>query len=499
MTDLASLGAVLLLASLAAWWSYFRWERLDNRAWPLAACRAAALAVVGLLLLDLSCGIRPSSNSPLVLLDGSLSMAAAGGQWRTARDSAQQWGTVRTFGDERTGDSMPDRGASRLGPALAAAVVEGRAIVVVTDGEVDDAAALPSDLLASADTRVFPRRLVPDIGILALTTPERASLDDTLDVDITAGRWGGAPDTARLTLSSDRPLLVRTIHFQGSDRQEIRFRVPARLLGAGDRLLRATIRSDPDLEPGDDERWALVHVAATPGIVVVAAPPDWDSRQLIRTLRDVSDLPVHAFVRMGARWWTADALAAVSEASVLQAARHADVLVTAGDPGPDLERSAARARWRWPGSAAGPTPLPGDWYVSTGVPSPLSGAWAGIPVDSLPPLVEVSPLATVAGDWIGLTAQKGRRGAERPVIVGRTAGERRQLVVAGDGFWRWAFAGGASEEAYRGLIAAAMTWLLGASDPRVGAARPIHSVVARGAPMEFEWTARRVPSALAVS
>ncbi|MGH7532880.1 MAG: hypothetical protein ACREL4_06290, partial [Gemmatimonadales bacterium] len=483
MTDLASFGAVLLLAGLAAWWSYFRWERLDRRALPLAACRAVALATVGLLVLDLSCGIRPSSNAPLVLLDGSLSMSAAGGQWLAARDSARRWGAVRTFGDERLEDSVPDRGASRLGPALAAAVGEGRAIVVLTDGEVDDAAALPSDLLASASIRVFPRRIVPDIGILALTVPERASLDDTVEVDVTVGRWGGAPDSGQLTLAAGRSVATRAIHFGVSDRQEVRFRVPARQLGAGDRLLRATVRPGRDEEPGNDERWALVHVAATPGIVVVAAPPDWDSRQLIRTLRDVSDLPVHAFVRMGARWWTADALAPVSAAAVLQAARHADVLVTTGDPGPDLDRTATRARWRWPGSAAGPTPLPGDWYVSAGGPSALSGVWTGIPVDSLPPLVEVSPVATVAGDWIGLAARKGRRGAEHPIIVGRTLGGRRELVVAGDGFWRWAFAGGTSEEAYRGLIASATAWLLGATDPRTGAARPVHSVVARGVPM----------------
>lgn len=499
MTDLGALAAVLLLSVAAAVWSYHRWERLGRRGWPLAACRAAALTALGVLLLDLSCGIRPASRAPLVLLDGSLSMAAAGGQWSVARDSAQRWGTVRAFGDARTDDPMPDRGTSQLGPALAAAVGTGRPIVVVTDGEVDDAAELPADLLASASIRVFPRRQLPDIAVMALTAPERASLDDTLDVSVTLGRWGAAPDSVRLTLAADRPIAARTIHFGGSEQREVRFRVPARQLGAGDPLLRATVRSGVDPGSGDDERWALVHVATTPGIVVLAAPPDWDSRQLVRTLRDVSDLPVRAFVRMGTRWWTADALAPVRESEVREAARKADLLVVRGDPGPAFDRSAARARWHWPSGTTGAPPLPGDWYVSSAAPSPLAGAWTAIPVDSLPPLVEVEPIEPVAGDWIGLTARKGRRGEDRPVIVGRTSGGRRELLVVGDGFWRWAFSGGASEEVYRGLVASATAWSLGATDLRNGAARPVQRVVSRGVPVTFEWTAPDRPTPLAVT
>ncbi|MGB7211756.1 MAG: hypothetical protein WBC97_03940 [Gemmatimonadales bacterium] len=499
MTDLTALAAVLLLASTAAVWSYYRWERLGRRAWPLAACRAVALSAVGVLLLDLSCGIHPASSAPLVLLDGSLSMAASGGPWQVARDSAQRWGTVQTFGDVRVDDPMPDRGASRLGPALVAAVATGRPIVVVTDGEIDDAAELPVALLGSASIRVFSRRTVPDVAVLALAAPERASLGDTLDVDVIVGRWGGAPDSVQLTLAADRPIATRTIRFGGADRREVRFRVPARQLGAGDPLVRATVRSTADSEPGDDERWALVHVAATPGIVVVAAPPDWGSRQLVRTLGDVSDLPVRAFVRMGARWWTADALKPVSESAVLQAARQADLLVTTGDPGPVFARSQARARWRWPSGADGSPPLPGDWYVSAAAPSPLAGAWTAIPVDSLPPLVEVDPMVPAAGQWVGLSARNRRQGTDRAVILGRESDGRRELQMAGSGFWRWAFSGGTSEEAYRGLVASAAAWLLGATDPRTGAARPVERVVSRGVPITFEWTAHGIPVSLVIT
>lgn len=427
-------------------------------------------------------------------------MAAAGGPWRAARDSARRWGTVQMFGDDADlRDSMPDRGASRLEPALAAAAVAGRRVLVVSDGEVDDAATLPADLLSGATIRVLPRRVVPDVAVTELAAPERSALGDTLDVDVTVGRWGGAPDSAQVSLVADRPLATRAVRFGGADRRQAHFRVPARLLGAGDHLLRAAVRSAADSEPRDDERWALVHVAETPGLVVVAAPPDWDSRQLIRTLHDVSDLPVRGFVRLGGRWWTADRLTPVSEASVRQAARRADLLVIKGDPGPDFDRTSARARWRWPGGASGSPPLPGDWYVSVAGPSPIGGTWTTTDMDSLPPLVEITPTEPTAADWVGLVARNGRRGGERPVILGQVVGGRRELRVAGDGLWRWAFAGGASEAAYRDLIASATAWLLGAADPRLGEARPVRAVVSRGVPLEFEWTARGTPMPLAIS
>ncbi len=49
---------------------------------------------------------------PLVLLDASLSLAAPGGRWREARDSAARWGDVRRFGDERGSDRHASRPAA---------------------------------------------------------------------------------------------------------------------------------------------------------------------------------------------------------------------------------------------------------------------------------------------------------------------------------------------------------------------------------------------------
>src|SRR4051794_11885071 len=92
---------VALLAIALASLTYLRLERLRTWVWVPLVCRAVAWTTLGLLLVDLSCPTRGASLRPLVLLDASLSMGAAGGQWTAARDSALRWGEVRTFGDER--------------------------------------------------------------------------------------------------------------------------------------------------------------------------------------------------------------------------------------------------------------------------------------------------------------------------------------------------------------------------------------------------------------
>src|SRR4026209_1489395 len=118
---------VLLGAALAAF-TYLYLERLGRRGLVPLICRAIAWSALGLLLLNLSCPVASPSRRPLVLLDGSLSLAAAGGRWREARDSAARWGDVRLFGDERSGtDTLPDRGRSLLAPALRAASAAGPA------------------------------------------------------------------------------------------------------------------------------------------------------------------------------------------------------------------------------------------------------------------------------------------------------------------------------------------------------------------------------------
>src|SRR5687768_575860 len=112
--------------ALAAF-TYLRLERLGRRSVVPLLCRAVAWTALGLLLLNLGCPVGVPPDRALVLLDGSLSMGAAGRQWREAREAAAALGEVRVFGDEQAGgDSMPTRGRSLLGPALATAAASGR-------------------------------------------------------------------------------------------------------------------------------------------------------------------------------------------------------------------------------------------------------------------------------------------------------------------------------------------------------------------------------------
>jgi hypothetical protein len=109
-------------------------------------------------------------------------------------------------------------------------------------------------------------------------------------------------------------------------------------------------------------------------------------------------------------------------------------------------------------------------------------------------LVRVTPIEPGPAEWTGLTAQLGRRGVERPIIVGRDSAGIRTVLMAADGLWRWAFRPGNGEEGYRQLIAATTNWLLGAADTSVGLARPIRPVVPLGHPIQFQWAGTGAPT-----
>ena len=172
---------VVLAASALAAFTYLGLERLGRRGWVPLACRAIAWSALGLLLVNVSCPVSGAPLRPLVLLDGSLSMGAAGGRWAEAGDSAARWGEVRQFGDARSSqDSMPTRGRSLLAPALLAASASDRPLLVVTDGEIEDMREVPPDLLTRSGIRLFPRATRPDLAITRVTGPGRVSEGDSI-------------------------------------------------------------------------------------------------------------------------------------------------------------------------------------------------------------------------------------------------------------------------------------------------------------------------------
>ena len=211
---------IVLAAVAVAWFTYWRLEQLGRRAWIAAACRAVSWCALGILLLDLTCATKPAGVGvrPLVLLDGSLSMTAAGGRWHEALDSARAWGEVRLFGDAHAGsDTLPSMGRSDLAPAIAAAAASDRRVIVVTDGEVDDPADLAPEALARAGVRLFPREAVADLAIQRLRGPDRVTAGDTIRLEAEVHSFGSSADSARLEARLEQRVLARRALRLGSD------------------------------------------------------------------------------------------------------------------------------------------------------------------------------------------------------------------------------------------------------------------------------------------
>jgi hypothetical protein len=486
------LDAVLItiLAFGLAAFTYLRLERLGRRGLIPLLCRGVAWTALGLMLLNLSCPVRGTPRRPLVLLDASLSMGASGGHWREARDSAGRWGEVRTFGDERLRpDTIPTRGRSLLAPALLAASVSDRPLLVVSDGEIEDRQEIPSDILARTGVRLFPRDRRPDLAIVRVSGPSRVSAGDSIPIEVLVQASGGRTrDSIPVEITAGTAkLATRTVRLRGESggRSRIVIRSP---LSAGDHLLRVALVGSGDVEARTDARLHLVTVAPTPGVVLLAGPADWDSRFLYRTLREVGQLPVRGYARLeGDRWRSMTDLRPVPVDQVRRAARRADLLVLKGGVGNLAQGSLARGIWTWPSGEGSQAPVPGDWYVTAANASPLAGAFLGQPVDSFPPAVQLTPMETGPRDWVALSARLGRRGPVRPAVFGLQDGRVRRVTVAADGLWRWAFRGGSSEQSYRSWVAATASWLLAGADSVRGVARPVQTVVANGRPITFQW------------
>lgn len=477
LTGLLALG----VGAAVAWWSWR--DRLDG--WPervAAAARAVGIAALVLLLLDPGIAGRVLRGRPVVLIDNSVSMHAAGGRARDAAALAASLGDTATFGELAPGE--PGAHAA-LADAITGALAGGRPVVVVTDGEIADTGALPAALRAAVTVRLLARPRGPDLALTDLRAPLRLAAGDTLRVEIAALRTADAPDSARIEVQSGGQLLLHgTVHFGGAQHARIKLAgaLPAAFLG--EHWLEIVRVGDADAEPGDDLRWWSLVVTPTPGVVVLAAVPDWDARFLYRTLREVVAAPVRGYVQLQpGSWRRMDDLRRVTPAEVNAAARAADLLAVRGPIA--AWQGLGRARLLW-----APAEVHGDWYVGVGGASPVAGAFAGVPLDSLPPARAVTPLeAPTRSGWVGATARLARRGTEIPVLVGREGAGGRTVILGADGLYRWAFRGGVSDQLWRGLIANAASWLLSSPGTEGARAAPVLPVTERGRPVRFRWTA----------
>jgi hypothetical protein len=475
--------------------------------------RATGVAALALLLWNPVTTRSEPGGPPLVLLDASLSMAGHGGRWRAALDTARALagdGVIWRFGRAvRAFDTLPPAdGASWLGPALAAAAARGGPVIVVSDGAIADLPDVPPDLVRRARLVVLPRPAFVDAFVASVEGPRRVAANDTVRLKVSYGISGmrdagsGMRDAgsemrdANLTLSVEgRRLVSRHVALPDSGIVSADLTLPAsRIPHPGWSTLEVRLEDVGDEEPRDDARLFVVEVSPAPAIVMLAAPPDWDTRFLSRTLAEVARVPVKTFVATEpTRWRDAATLAPVSPADLARSTAAARLVVAAGDPGllppRGLPRAVAPSLLSWP-TVGG---VPGDWYVeSPPPPSPVAAALAGIPWDSVPPATAatgVAPGRDTSG-VVALSVRLARRGAARPIVRLVVRDGVRQATLSATGLYRWVFRGGASAQAYRALVAALTDWLLGGGDGRGERFVPVTYEVPNGMPVVWRWVGR---------
>jgi hypothetical protein len=476
------LAAAIVFAAALAWWP---WRHSLDTSLARVAAGARAVAILALLLLLLDPGIRATvrRNRPLVLLDNSVSMHATGGHADSAAALAAALGEVVPFGEAAPGEPG---GRTALAEPLTAAIGAGRPLVVVTDGEVNDVAALPPDVLAQATVQFLPRRAGPDVALTDVRMPARLAAGDTLHVAIDLQASGGFADSVRVEVRDGARVLASgvTRFGTGNSSAALQLSTPLPADFTGERWVEVVRVGAADSEPLDDRRLRRLIVTPSPGIVVIAATPDWDARELYTTLDAVTTSPVRGFVQLQRGvWHRMDDLRPVPAQEVTAAARAADLLAVRGDT--TAWRQMGRARLLWPVSDGD-----GDWYLSPAGLSPLADAFVGLEADSLPPLPAASPVPS--GDWVALTAQRARRGTAVPVVAGRDAGGRT-VIIGAAGFHAWSFQGGAAEQAWRTMIGQASAWLLAAPPGNGQPIRALEAVTQRGRPLRFRAATATAP------
>ncbi|HEY6061455.1 MAG TPA: hypothetical protein VIV10_12770 [Gemmatimonadales bacterium] len=466
----------------------------------LALLRATGIGAVLVLLVNPTRSRpEPVTGPPLVLLDASLSMAGPAGPWQAALDSARRLaagGPIWRFGSGVAAfDSGPPvDGATRLAPALAAAAARGGAVVVVTDGAVADAADLPADLRRRPRVLVLPRARAFDAFVASIDGPRRVVGGDTIRLRVAYGTAGkreeGRGKSASLTVTvDDRRLSNQSVTLPDSGVAVREITLPSSLFPLpGSRAFEVRLEGVDDSEPRDDARTFVIEVSPQPTAVVLAAPPDWESRFFAKTLSDVARVPVKLFVRTEpGRWRDAATLAPVASDALSRTVAGARLVALIGDP-------AALAPFRrrfgvlfWPLSA----PRDGDWYVDPPPASLLAGSLAGVAWDSLPPAAGLTDIPIDSATIVPLTVRLGRRGSPRPLLVLRDSTGSRSVTVAGTGLWRWDFRGGAPAEAYRTFVAAIADWLLAERGAGSGERFvPVTLEAANGLPLEWRWSGR---------
>lgn len=449
-----------------------------------ALLRGVGVLLVAALLLDAPTG-RARPLAPWAALDVSASWGRATGAdlWRRAVDTvrAAHADTVLAFGDSARlaePEHPPADVTTRVEGVVEQALARGRPLVVVTDGEVDDATAL-GELPSGSRVVVLAHPPTPDVAVTGLDLPRAMVGGDTVEarVGLVAGS-GGAPASTVTVRIGDRPLgtaRVEALPAFGERTVSVRGAVAGR---AGPTTAMAVVAAPGDVEPRNDTVAVGVDVAEAAGAVFVSTAPDYDARYALSVLRGALAIPTRGYLRVAPGQWRVEgALTPVAESDVRRALAAAPVAVLHGDTAIfGAPRSLARGplALMTPGDAG-----QGEWYAAGAPASPLAAALAGLPFDSLPP-VSV-PATAPKGEWTALAARRGREPEQRPIVVGSER-PKRVVVVAASGIWRWRFRGGTSADAFTALWGSIFDWLAEQRADR-RAAVPDGRVVRAGEPV----------------
>ncbi|MDE3152184.1 MAG: hypothetical protein KGL93_08050, partial [Gemmatimonadota bacterium] len=406
--------------------------------------------------------------------------------WRAALDSARVLGadSLYEFGDSLRPAGRaprPDDRASNADPVVQRALADGRPVVVITDGEIDGAAEL-RQLPSGSRVIVVPHARAADAAAAGLDVPRAVVAGDSAQLRLTvrAGAAGARAGTARFFLD-DRLLGAAPFDTLAPyAEQDVTLRA---VMGGpeGPAVARAVIASPGDVEPRNDTLAVGIDLSRQPGAVFVSTSPDYDARYALAVLRGALALPTRAFYHLSPGNWRVDGTyAPATEAEVREAFRDAPVAILHGDTaafGPPRQATRAPLALIVPSAGDG-----SEWYASAAPMSPLSGALAELPWDSLPPLL-VGPGPEAKGQWGALDARRGREALTRTIVAGDDA-PRRVVIVAASDLWRWAFRGGASADAFTALWGSIFDYLASARADR-RAAVPGAGVVRAGEPIAW--------------
>ena len=427
---------------------------------PLVALRATAFTVLIALVLDAAAG-RATAPEPLIALDVSRSWLRGGddARWEQARARIRALGadSLVVLGDSvrsRTLPDLPGDDASRAGPLIERALAAGRPVTLLTDGELQDAAALAS-LPRGSRVEVIEGQDRADAAVVAVEAPRAVVSGDTIEVAITVRAGSsGAPARVLVLSAGGRELARSTVDSLMPD-GERRAVLRAPVAAAEGPLLLSAALSGGDAEPANDTLDLAMDVARAAGAVLVSSSPDQDSRFMVAVLRGAVSVPTRAYYRvMPGQWRIEGALSRVAEADVRRAMRDAPLVVVHGDTaifGPPRAASTGALAL-----VAPPSESTGEWYAISAPASPIAGALSGVAWDSLAPL-DVAPNVP-AGEWEGLVTTRPRAETRRVAITGSER-PRRVVVVGASGMWRWRFRGGTGADAYAALWGGIFDWL----------------------------------------